>query len=177
MKLQQKIPLFVIVIMLMVGGLGGLALLASQKSASTHMFEETTSTLTDTILNSLEEDMLRGDRGHIQQTLDRMQHNENVRSIDILANDGRIWASSIKDSVGTNVGGETEKLLNSSGSREILGSPGDDHMTDIANITVKDECLICHGNTATAPNQQGNLGAIRVEISTSTLQKSLALSR
>jgi diguanylate cyclase (GGDEF)-like protein len=177
MKLQQKIPLYVIVIMLMVGGLGGLLLLASQKSASTHMFEETASTLTDTILNSLDQDMLRGDRGHIQQTLDRMQHNDNVGSIDIIANDGRIWASSIKDSVGTDVGGETEKLLGSADSREILGGPGDDHMTGIADIPVKDECLVCHGHTATAPNQQGNLGAIRVEISTSTLQESLALSR
>ncbi|MHB8158908.1 MAG: response regulator [Thermoleophilia bacterium] len=177
MKLQQKIPLFIIVILLMVGGLGGLALLASQKSASTHMFEETASTLTDTILNSLEQDMLKGDRGHIQLTLDRMQRNENVRSIDILANDGRIWASSIKDSVGTNVSGETEKLLNSSGSREILGNPGDGHMTNIADIPVKNECLVCHGHTATAPNQQGNLGVIQVDISTSTLQKSLALSR
>lgn len=78
MKLQQKIPLYVVAVMLLVGGLGAFALLASQRSASTNMFEDAFSVLTRTILNGLDQDMLRGDRGHIQQTLDNLSNNENV---------------------------------------------------------------------------------------------------
>jgi diguanylate cyclase (GGDEF)-like protein len=163
--------------MLFAGGLGALALLSSQKSASTHMFEGTASTLTGTILNGLEEDMLRGDRGHIQQTLDNLRRHESVRSIDILSTDGIIWASSNRDTVGSAVDENAVSLMNNNRSQESFGDPSEDHMTDVAVIPVKDECLVCHGRTATAPNQAGFLGGIRVDISTSTLQESLTRSR
>ncbi|MHB8859803.1 MAG: response regulator [Thermoleophilia bacterium] len=177
MKLQQKIPLYVIAVMLLVGGLGALALLTSQRSTSTHMFEDTSSTLTDTILNGLEQDMLRGDRGHIQTTIDNLNRHENVRSIDILTADGHIWASSNRETVGLLADANSESLLNSNRSQVFYGDSNQDHMTDVAVIPVKDECLSCHGQTATPANLQGNLGAIRVDISTVSLQESLDRSR
>ena len=177
MKLQQKIPLYVIAVMLLVGGLGALALLASQRNTSTHMFEDTSSTLTDTILNGLEQDMLRGDRGHIQTTIDNLNRHENVRSIDILTADGHIWASSNENTIGLLADANSESLLNSNRTQIFFGDSSQDHMTDVAVIPVKDECLSCHGKTAAPPNQQGYLGAIRVDISTTSLQESLTRSR
>ncbi|MHB9054202.1 MAG: response regulator [Thermoleophilia bacterium] len=177
MKLQQKIPLYVIAVMLLVGGVGALALLTSQRSTTTHMFEDSASTLTDTILNGLEQDMLRGDRPHIQTTIDILDRHENVRSIDILTADGHIWASSNRDTVGLLADANSESLLNSDRSQVFFGDSSQDHMTDVAVIPVKDECLACHGKTATPANLQGNLGAIRVDISTVSLQESLGRSR
>jgi len=177
MKLQQKIPLYVITVMLLVGGMGALALLSSQKQSSTRLFSETASTLTDTILNSLEQDMLRSDRGHIQLTLDNLNRQQSIRSIDIVAPDGTIWASSNRETIGAAVDPEARAVMDSDRSHEIFGDPGEDHMTDVAAIPVKDECLICHGRTAAPPNQRGNLGGIRVDIGTISLQESLVRSR
>ncbi len=177
MKLQQKIPLYVIAVMLLVGGLGAVALLSSQKSASTQMFEDTSSTLTDTILNSLEQDMLRGDRGHIQETLDNLRRHESVRSIDILSTDGTIWASSDQNAVGAPIDSSSSALMNSDHQHAIYGDASEDHMINVAAIPVNDGCLMCHGRTAAAPNERGNLGAIRVNISTTTLEASLSRSR
>ncbi|MDO8736117.1 MAG: response regulator, partial [Thermoleophilia bacterium] len=177
MKLQQKIPLYVITVMLLVGGMGALALLSSQKQSSTRLFEETSSTLTDTILNSLEQDMLRSDRGHIQSTLDSLSHQENIRSIDILGTSGVIWASSDRAKIGQTAVPEARAVMDSGLSQQISGDPADDHMTDMAAIPLKDECLMCHGLTAAAPNQSGNLGAISVDIGTTSLQESLGRSQ
>ncbi|MBI5869618.1 MAG: response regulator [Actinobacteria bacterium] len=177
MKLQQKIPLYVITVMLLVGGMGALALLSSQKQSSTQLFSETASTLTDTILNSLEQDMLRSDRGHIQLTLDNLSRQQNIRSIDILSTDGTIWASSNRESIGSVVDPEAVAVMDGDHPHEIFGEPADDHMTDVAAIPVKDECLMCHGRTTAPPNQSGNLGGIRVDIGTTSLQESLGRSR
>jgi len=54
MKLQNKIPLYVVAVILVIGGLGGMAVLSIQKRASTEQFKDTASALTVTILNSLE---------------------------------------------------------------------------------------------------------------------------
>ncbi|MHB8791929.1 MAG: response regulator [Thermoleophilia bacterium] len=177
MKLQQKIPLYVITVMLLVGGMGALALLSSQKQSSTHLFSETASTLTDTILNSLEQDMLRSDRGHIQLTLDNLSRQQSIRSIDILSTDGTIWASSNRETIGTKVDPEAQAVMDNDRSHEIFGDSAEGHMADVAAIPVKDDCLICHGRTAAPPNQRGNLGGIRVDIGTTSLQESLGRSR
>ncbi|MHB9111271.1 MAG: response regulator [Thermoleophilia bacterium] len=177
MKLQQKIPLYVITIMLLVGGMGSLALLSSQKQSSTRLFEETASTLTDTILNSLEQDMLSSDRGHIQLTLDNLSRQQSIRSIAILSTDGAVWASSNRENIGITVDQEARAVMESDRSHEIFGDPAEDHMTDVAAIPVEDECLMCHGSTAAPPNQRGNLGGIRVDIGTTILQDSLGQSR
>ncbi len=177
MKLQQKIPLYVVAVMLLVGGLGAFALLASQRSASTNMFEDAFSVLTRTILNGLDQDMLRGDRGHIQQTLDNLSNNENVLSIDILSTDGRVWASSQKDTISSVADPNSVALLNSNRPQAIFGNVSENHMTNVAVIPVKDECLMCHGRTATPPNAQGYLGGIRVDIATTSLEESLTQSR
>src|SRR5665811_1997607 len=173
MKLQQKIPLYVVTVMLLVGGVGALALLSSQKQSSTELFSETTSTLTETILNSLERDMLNSDRGHIQLTLDNLSRQHNIRAIDILAPDGTIWASTNRESISFAAEPEAQAVMDSDSAHKIFGNPGEDHMTDVAPIPVRDECLICHGQTAAPPNQSGNLGGIRVDISTTSLQANL----
>jgi len=177
MKLQHKIPLFVVAVMIFAGLLGAVALLSTQRSTSTKMFEDTTATLTDTILNGLEQDMLRGDRGHVQKILDDLKQHESIRSVDIISTDGRIWASSDHGTIGTEVDPGITSFISVGTGREVLGHSSDENMTDVAAITTKDQCLSCHGQIAPSPNQAGNLGGLRVDISTVTLQESLAKSR
>ncbi|MFA6002334.1 MAG: ATP-binding protein [Thermoleophilia bacterium] len=170
MKLQQKIPLFVVTVMLLVGTAGGVALLSSQKQASTHQFEETSSALNTAVRDSLEHDMLTGERAHVQESLINLSQNNAIRRIDIVNSQNVIWSSSNDSVIGTESGNETRQLLESTDGQIVVEDQSDSFMTAARAIPAKDICLRCHnGIAAAAPNSQGNLGAIRMDISTASL--------
>ncbi|MHB1390682.1 MAG: response regulator [Thermoleophilia bacterium] len=160
--------------MLLAGGIGSVAIIASQKAASTQQFEKTSAALTDTIRNGLEQDMLRSDRGHIKSSLDNLSRHETIRSVDIVGNDGKVWASSRGSEIGTILGGDLTRVLNGESNQTTYGDPSSGFMTSVALVPAKPECLKCHGSIAAAPNAQGYLGAIRADIVTTYLQESLS---
>lgn len=176
MKLQNKIPLYVVLIMLILGSLGVVAVLTIQNRADNRHFEQMASALTATILNGLENDMLRGQRGDIQQTLDSLRQRDSVGEVDIVSGSDRIWASTNRQAIGAGGSPEVEKLL-SSGAQTMGSSSGNGFISVAEPIPVESQCLQCHGRTAPAPNQRGLLGAIRVDISTASLDESLSGSR
>ncbi|MHB0915645.1 MAG: ATP-binding protein [Thermoleophilia bacterium] len=177
MKLQQKIPLYVIAIMLIVAIAGIWPIMAVQKRASVHQFEETASAITTTILSGLEEDMRRQDTDHIQITLDKLRDSGAVRGVDIVAADGTIWASTDSGAIGNSVNGDMSQIVNEETTKRVFGEPSDEVMTAAEPIPATASCRECHGVTTIAPNDAGNLGVIRANISTSTLNESLDLSR
>ncbi|MHB8922343.1 MAG: response regulator [Thermoleophilia bacterium] len=160
--------------MLLAGGMGSVAIIASQKAASTQQFEKTSAALTDTIRNGLEQDMLRSDRDHIKVSLDNLSRHETIRSVDIVGNDGKVWASSKGSEVGTVLSGDLTRVLNGETDQTTYGDSSNGFMTSVALVPAKPECLQCHGSIAAAPNAQGYLGAIRADIGTTYLQESLA---
>lgn len=177
MKLQQKIPLYVISIMLIVAVAGIWPVMAVQKRASVSQFEETASALTTTILSGLEEDMRRQDTDRIQLTLDKLRDNQAVRGVDVIAADGTIWASTDSATIGNKVDGDISRIVDGKTADRIFGEPSDEFMTAAETIPANDSCRECHGVTTVAPNAEGNLGVIRANISTSALNDSLELSR
>ncbi len=176
MKLQNKIPLYVVLIMLVLGSLGVVAVITIQTRDDNNHFEDMASALTATILNGLEHDMLRGERGDIQQTLDSLRQRDSVGEVDIVSGSNRIWASTNRQAIGASGSPDVEKLL-SSGAQTIGNGSGNGFISVAEPIPVKSECLQCHGRIAPAPNKQGLLGAIRVDISTASLDNSLSGSR
>ncbi len=177
MRLQTKISLYVVAVMLVVGGLGAAAVYTIQKRASTHQFEETTAALTATILNGLEQDMIRGDRDHVQQTLDSLSREETVHEIDIVsASTGNIWASTDPATIGRPTNEATRQLLAAAGARNIVNDTGDGMVSVSAPIVANGNCLQCHGSVADPPNAQGLLGAVRVNISAASLDRSVTRS-
>jgi diguanylate cyclase (GGDEF)-like protein len=177
MKLQHKIPLYVIAVILLVGGTGAIAILSSQSSASTHQFEETSVVLTDTIRNGLEHDMLTGDRDHVKQVLENLSRHETINTIDIVGTNGQVWASSHGTAVGTTLNGNVTTVMNGQTTESVFGDPGSGSMTVIEVVPAQEQCLQCHGTIASPPNAQGNLGAIRADISTAFLEESITESR
>lgn len=160
--------------MLLAGSAGSVAIIASQKEASTSQFEKTAAALTDTIRNGLEQDMLRSDRDHIKSSLDILSRHETIRSVDIVGNDGKVWASSKGSEVDTVLTGDLTRVLNGETDQTTYGDPSNEFMTSVALVPAKPECLQCHGTIAAGPNAQGYLGAIRADIGTTYLQESLA---
>lgn len=177
MKLQQKIPLYVVAIMLIVGMIGIWPVVTVQKRASVNQFEETASAITTTILSGLEEDMLRQDADHIQLTPDKLRDNGSVNRVDIIGADGAIWASTDSASIGSGVNPNITRVLSDSTAERVFGEPSDEFMTAAEAIPAKSSCRECHGVTTVAPNDQGNIGVISASISTSALNDSLGLSR
>ncbi len=176
MKLQNKIPLYVVLIMLILGSLGVIAVIVIQNRADNRHFEQMASALTATILNGLENDMLRGQRGDIQQTLDSLRQRDSVGEVDIVSASDRIWASTDRQAIGASGSADVEKLLGS-GVQTLGSGSGNGYISVAEPIPVKTPCLQCHGRIAPAPNQRGLLGAIRVDISTASLDESVTGSR
>ncbi|GBE57641.1 non-motile and phage-resistance protein [bacterium BMS3Abin01] len=177
MKLQNKVPLYVVLIILLTGSAGAVAIIAVQGQASRYQFEETARALSATIQNGLEQDMLNQDRNHVQQTLDDLSQNESIREIDVISPAGTIWASTIPEVIDSVSGDQARELLAGVTGESFLGEYGNRHMTLITPITAKAGCLQCHGSIAAAPNAQNYLGAIRVDISTDLLDQSVARSQ
>ena len=171
MKLQNKIPLYVVSVILVLGVLGSAAVLSIQRQASTHQFEETASALTATILNGLQQDMLTNERGHIQETLDSLRRRDSVGEVDIITDSSQIWASTNRQAIGSAASRDNRQLLAGGAARTISGS-GNGFISVAEPIHVMDACLKCHGSIAPAPNKNGVLGAIRVDISTAVLDES-----
>ncbi|MFA5809583.1 MAG: ATP-binding protein, partial [Thermoleophilia bacterium] len=178
MKLQHKIPLFVVAVMLLIGTAGGIALLSSQEQASTHQFEETSSVLNTAVRDSLEHDMLTGDRSHVQESLNNLCQNDTIRRIDIVTSRNIIWTSSNDSVISTESSIETRQLIESKDGQTVFEDPSNNLMTAARAIPAKDSCMRCHnGIIAAPPNSQGNLGAIRMDISTASLEENLVNSQ
>ncbi len=177
MKLQNKIPLYIVSIILVIGVVGSIAIISVQKRASTRQFEDTASAISINILNGLEQDMLNQDRSHIQQTLDDLSQNDAINEIDVVSPDGSIWASTDPGAIDTATGEAARNLLAGNTGDKYVSDYGLDHLTLITPIPAKQECLQCHGTIAAAPNARNSLGAIRVDVSTASLDESVTRSQ
>ena len=176
MKLQNKIPLYVVIIILLVGLVGSVAIIVVQKQASTHQFEEAARALSASILNGLEQDMLNEDRSHVQQTLDDLNQNDSINEIDVISPDGSVWASTNNNAIDTAGSNSARDLLSGSSQQDLHSEFSSDHLTLVTPIEAKEQCLQCHGSIAAPPNAQNYLGAIGVDVSTEFLDESIARS-
>lgn len=165
MRLQAKIILLVIAILLVIGLISGGAILYFQRKASVDQFEQTAVALAGAVQGSLEQGMMLGERQHIQEAMVRIAEEEIVSKILLFSPDAVIAASSEASSVGKKSYEDDILLALESGeaslSGEHEGQPNE--LGVITPVFNKPECQSCHDSTAEV------LGAIEVSLDTSLL--------
>lgn len=93
MRLHLKISLWIVAIILVVGGISIYALYAFQRRASVQQFELMARTLTSTILNSLEITMVHNNQEEMREIIGLIKREEMIRDVSIYRRSGQVWAS------------------------------------------------------------------------------------
>jgi glutamate-1-semialdehyde aminotransferase len=92
-RLQYRITLLVWGVLLVFGAAGGATLLYLERQATVAHFEQSTVTLAAALADTIERDMLLGDRDHIQESVNLMASRRPVTSVTIVSSDRRIYVS------------------------------------------------------------------------------------
>ncbi len=169
MKLQVKVVLLVMVILLVTGVIPGGVMLYLERQASVQQFEQMATALAGAMQGSLEHSMLRGDLKPTQEAMVRISDEEMVTGVAVLAPDGTIAASSNtadihKPADGTEIQGVLESgvISVSTGVQDEQG-----RLRVVTPITNKPECQPCH------PPDNRVLGAVQVSLDTTRLDNQM----
>jgi signal transduction histidine kinase len=92
-RLQYRITLLVWGVLLVFGAAGSVSLLYLERQATVAHFEQSTVTLAAALADTIERDMLLGDRDHIQESVNLMASRRPVTSVTIVSSDRRIYVS------------------------------------------------------------------------------------
>ncbi|MEE8412973.1 MAG: histidine kinase [Dehalococcoidales bacterium] len=168
-KLQYRIILLVFGILLVIGIVGGVAMLYLQRQATVADFTESTITLAAVLRDSLERDMLLADREHVQQSVVLMASREPVNKVTIFSNKQRVFASSETSMIGQIMDGEAIALALTSGETITRFDNRDesDNLYVIFPIMNKPECYGCHDS------EQNIRGVIEIGMDSGILDKRL----
>ncbi len=174
MRLHLKISLWIVAIILVVGGVSIYALSAFQRRGSVQQFELMARTLTSTILNSLEITMVHNNQEEMREIIGLIRREEMIRDVSIYRRSGQVWASTGPHAV---VPVREAPSLN-----EVVRSqravPFDDRASGelvvYTPIQNKPACLPCH---ATDPEVLGVIGvSLRTGPVASHLRRSTQLT-
>ncbi len=169
MKLQIKVPLLVILIILFLGITSTGIQLYYQRQHAMEQFRETSWAVAVAIQSSLEQMMLTGDRSDVQQALVSTGGKEIIKKVAVFEPNGAIAASSETNEIGENINEpEISSALLGGESSIGIGTHNDGEVFHaITPIFNKPECQSCH-NPA-----QMVLGAIEVTLDTAMLNSHL----
>jgi signal transduction histidine kinase len=164
-KLQIKVPLLVIVILLIIGIISGGMMLYFQRKASVNQFEHMALALAGAVRGSLEEGMLTGERKPTQEAMVRIREEEMVNEVALFSPDGTIAASSEIS--------EIDKIIDTDETRPVLQSGeafvqierqnGQGELWVITPVFNTLECQSCHNPETKV------LGAIKVVLDATPL--------
>lgn len=165
MKLQYKITLFILIILLVAGAVGAIVTLRSQRQAAISQFEESALALAWAFQNSLEYSMLKADREHIQEVVARMASGHLINELVILSNTQKVYVSGRISEIGAVRNDKEIARALASGetvtrTKEMYGR---DELSVILPVTNKPECYSCHGSEAMI------LGAIEIGLDKGSL--------
>ena len=166
MKLQIKVLLFVIVILLATGVVSGGMMLYLQRRASVIQFEQMATALASAVQGSLEQAMMLGERQHIQEAMVRIGTEEMVSETAIVLPDGTIAASSEVARIGQTIDRDEISQALQSGVATARTNQRDslNELQIIIPIFNKAECQTCHSQDITL------LGAIQISLDTAPLE-------
>ena len=100
MKLQFKVTILVIIILVVIGILSGGMLLYFQRGANVRQFENMAEALAGAVQSSLEHSMLISDLEMTQQVLLNISEREILHEVDLYSPSGAITASSEISNIG-----------------------------------------------------------------------------
>ena len=165
MKLQIKVPLLVIVILLVIGIISGGMMLYFQRKASVAQFEHMAMALAGAVQGSLEEGMLTGERRPTQEAMVRIREEEMVSEIVLFSPGGVIAASSEVSEIGkiTDTDEIRRALQLGEASMRTERQNGRSELWVITPVFNKLECQSCHSPETKV------LGAIKVSLDATPL--------
>ncbi len=165
MKLQIKVPLLVIVILLVIGIISGGMMLYLQRKASVDQFEHMAMALAGAVQGSLEHSMLTGERRHTQEAMVDIREEEMVSKVVLFSPDGVIAASSEVTEIGTITDTDETRRALQSGEASMWTETrnGQSELWVITPVLNKLECQSCHSPETRV------LGAIKVGLDATPL--------
>lgn len=167
LRLHLKITLWIVVILLGLGGISVYTLIYFQRTAALQQFEAMAKTLTETIRHSLYTTMLHNNPTEMQEIIRHIRREAVIHRVAIYTPDGRVWASSNADELGTY---HPSSLL---GKVVTSGVPMTEERRDARELIVLtpiqnlEECQSCH------PARQRILGATAVSLGTEHVEVQL----
>ncbi|MFC2016150.1 GAF domain-containing protein [Chloroflexota bacterium] len=169
MKLQIKVPLLVVVILIFIGIISSGALLHFQRIAAAEQFEHMAMALGGVVQGSLERGMLTGENRPTQEAIIRIGEEEIVNEVVLMTYYGVVTASNEVSHIGKVINGdEIRKTLQSSEvSTWLRQQNGRDELSVIIPVSNKSECYGCHNSETSI------LGAIQVSVDTTPLNNQI----
>ena len=165
MKLQIKLLLLVIGILIVIGVISGGMMLYFQRRASADQFEQMAMALAGAVQGSLEQDMMIGELSQTQEAMVRIREEEMVNEIFLFSPDGVITTSSEIARIG--------EIIDTDEIRRVLQSGEISMRTERQNsrselwistpVFNKLECQTCHSAETKV------LGAIKVSLDATSL--------
>lgn len=170
MRLHLKITIWIVVIFLAVGGTSIYALLLFQRAAGMQQFERMAQVLTQTILYSLTTTMINNNPKEMQQIIRHIQRETTIHRVAIFAANGRVWASSQPQEVGTIQPSALLAKVVTGGQPMTDERPAQGELVVMTPIPNREECQACH------PRTQRVLGATAVSLGTQHVEAQLRSS-
>lgn len=169
MKLQIKVPLLVIVILLVIGIISGGMMLYSQRRASVSQFEHMALALAGAVQGSLEHSMLTGELGPTQEAMVRIREEEMVSEVVLFSPNSVIAASSEVSEIGeiTDANEIRRVLQSGEASMRTERQNGRSELWVITPVLNKPECQSCHSPETSV------LGAVQVSLDTTLLDNQM----
>src|SRR3972149_2073352 len=163
-KLQYRVTLLVWGILLVFGVAGSGIVLYLERQATVSHFEESTFTLAAALADTIERDMLLGDRDHIQQSVMLLASRSPINGVTVVSSDSRVYASADPASLGQPIDtGEFARVLESKSADTLESRYARDNLYVAFPVFNKPECYVCHGSDTVI------LGAIEISRSTASL--------
>jgi len=165
MKLQIKVPLLVIVILLVIGIISGGMMLYFQRRASIDQFEQMAIALAGAVQGSLEHSMLIGERRMTQEAMVDIRGEAMVSEVVLFSPDGAVAASSEVSEIGeiTDTDEVRRALQSGEDSMRTERQNGRSELWVITPVFNKPECQSCHSPETKV------LGAIKVGLDATPL--------
>ena len=169
MKLQIKVVLLVMVILLVTGLVSGGMMLYMERQASVQQFEQVATALAGAVQGSLEHSMLTGKLQPTQEALVRISEEEMVSEVVVLSPDGTIAASSEVSDINRIMDGDEIRQVLQSGETSVRTrwQNGQSRLWVITPITNQTECQDCH------PPESDVLGAVQVSLDTTAMDNQM----
>lgn len=148
MKLQYKITLFVFAILLVIGLIGAAVMVYLHRQNSIAYFEESALTVAMALQGSLEDDMIQGEREHIQDEVVSISSGTLINEIMILSRTQEIFASGEVSEIGQIINDKDIAQVLATGEMitRIEKKYGRTEYCVIHPLINKPACQACHGS-------------------------------
>lgn len=168
-RLQYRIILLVFAILMVMGLIGGGAILYLQRQTTIAQFKDSAVLLAAALRDSLERDMLLVDRQHVQQSVELMASRKPVQDVTVYSVERKVFASSDASAVGQIRGSEEIDRVFAS-LETVTGADnqqGEKNMSVVFPVLNKPDCYGCHGSGSQI------LGAIEIGVDSKMLDEQL----